>query len=470
MEKADIGLIGLAVMGENLALNMERNGFSVAVYNRTGKTTTNFITNRAANKKLYGTYSLEEFFESLTKPRKVFLMVRAGKPVDFVIESLIPFLEKGDLIVDGGNSHFEDTARREATLKERGILFLGCGISGGEEGALNGPCIMPGGTQEAYRLMEEILNACAAKTPEGPCCEYLGPHAAGHYVKMVHNGIEYGLMQLIAEVYDILQKCLKLDAEEIGGIFEEWNQGELSSYLVEITATILRKKDPDSVSPLVDMILDQAGQKGTGRWTSQSALDLGVPIPGIHAAISARILSGYLDERRELAEIYPLSPPSFPENREEFIQISRNALHAGMILTFSQGMALLSQASHKYDFCLPLESIARIWKGGCIIRAALLDRIQQAYRNDPKLMNLMAAPGIISDLKKNTGALRQLVKTAADNEIPFPSLAASLNYFDSFRTKRLPVNLIQAQRDYFGAHTYQRTDREGTFHTKWNEK
>jgi 6-phosphogluconate dehydrogenase len=467
MAKADIGLVGLAVMGENLAMNMERNGFSVAVFNRSGDKTADFIKNRAAGKNILGSYSLEEFTESLVSPRKIMLMVKAGKPVDMLIEHLIPLLEEGDLIADGGNSHFEDTRRRESVLKERGIHYLGCGISGGEEGALNGPCIMPGGSMDAYLLMDNILTACAAIIPDGPCCVYLGPHGAGHYVKMVHNGIEYAFMQLIAEVYDILQKCLNLPAEEIGSIFEEWNREELSSYLVEITAKVLKKKDRETGELRVDKILDRAGQKGTGIWTSQSALELGVPVPTINAAVSARSLSGYLEERRELAGLYPVTPSPSPDDRGKFIRTLKDALYAAIILAYAQGMALLLKAGEEYGFNLSIQTVAGIWRGGCIIRAELLDRIRDAYEENPQLSNLMADEKFRADLGEKTEALRGIVKTATDRSIPHPALATSLNYFDSFRSERLPVNLIQAQRDYFGAHTYRRIDREGTFHTIW---
>jgi 6-phosphogluconate dehydrogenase len=382
----------------------------------------------------------------------------------------VPLLEEGDMIADGGNSHFEDTFRREQALKKEGILFLGCGISGGEKGALNGPCIMPGGSSEAYKLIEQILNKCAAQLPEGPCSAYLGPHAAGHYVKMVHNGIEYGFMQVLAEAYDIMRRILNFRIEEISRVFEKWNKGLLASYLVEITASILNKKDPVSGNPLVEMILDRAGQKGTGKWTSQSALDLGVPIPTIHAAISARILSGYLEERREIAELYPTKPPFPLENSDEFIQILGKALYAAQILTYAQGMALLQKASEEYNFDLQLDTIARIWKGGCIIRAKLLDRIQRIYKNNPKLFNMVIDPELKNDLTEGSSALRAVVKITTDCSVPSPALSAALNYFDSFKTKNLPVNLIQAQRDYFGAHTYQRIDREGSFHTLWDKE
>lgn len=468
MGNADIGLIGLAVMGQNLARNMERNGFSVVVYNRTGEKTDDFIKNHGTGKNLCGTYSPEELVGALAKPRKIFLMVKAGGAVDAIIEQLTPLLEEGDLIVDGGNSHFEDTLRREETLKKEGIFFLGCGISGGEEGALNGPCIMPGGDRQAYSLMEDILNKCATQLPDGPCSAYLGPHAAGHYVKMVHNGIEYGFMQALAEAYDIMRRVLNLQAGEIGDIFEEWNSGVLASYLVEITSCILKKNDPDSGKPLVDMIQDQAEQKGTGKWTSQSALDLGVPIPTIHAAISARILSGYKEERCEIAELYPVPPPLSSNN--VLTQTLAYALYAAQIITYAQGLALLNRASDEYDFNLHMETITRIWQGGCIIRAKLLDRIQAAYKVNPGLFNLILDPDLKNDISKGADALRVVVKTAYENSIPSPALSASLNYFDSFRTKNLPVNLIQAQRDYFGAHTYKRIDLEGVFHTAWNTK
>lgn len=470
MENADIGLVGLAVMGQNLALNMERNGFSVVVYNRTKEKTTEFMRNQATGKNLYGVYSPEELVGSLARPRKIFLMVKAGQPVDQVIDQLRPLLEKGDMIADGGNSHFEDTFRREQALKEKGILFLGCGISGGEKGALNGPCIMPGGSLEAYNLIEDILNKCAAQLPEGPCSAYLGPHAAGHYVKMVHNGIEYGFMQLLAEAYDIMRRVLNFQAEEISRVFEKWNKGPLASYLVEITAQILKKKDPVNGKPLVEMILDRAGQKGTGKWTAQNALDLGVPIPTIHAAISARILSAYLEERREIAELYPTKPPFSMEKPDEFIQDLGKALYAAQILTYAQGMALLQKAGEEYNFHLSLETIARIWKGGCIIRAKLLDHIQRVYRNNPHLSNMVIDPEFKGDLAEGTDALRTVVKITTDCSIPSSALSATLNYFYSFKTKNLPINLIQAQRDHFGAHTYQRIDREGSFHTIWDKE
>lgn len=461
------GLIGLAVMGENLVLNIERNGFSVAVYNRTAERTQAFAAGRAKGKRILACYSLRELVDSLERPRKVMLMVQAGDPVDQVISQLAPLLEPGDLIIDGGNSFFKDTERRAQELAPRGIHYIGTGVSGGEEGALKGPAIMPGGPLEAYRLVEPIFQAIAAKVDGEPCVTYIGPRGAGHYVKMVHNGIEYGDMQLIAEAYDILHRGLGLSAKELHDIFAEWNEGELKSYLIEITRDIFAKIDEETGEPLVEKVLDEAQQKGTGKWTSQNALDLGAPIPTINAAVESRIISAYKAERVAASAVLHGPEARFEGDRKQLIQDVRNALFAAKICSYAQGMALLRIASKEYDYNLNLGAIARIWRGGCIIRAQFLNDIAAAYERDPDLTNLILDPYFREAMLTRQASLRRAIQTAVELGIPCLAFSASLAYFDAYRSARLPANLTQAQRDYFGAHTYRRIDKEGVFHSEW---
>ncbi|HIE03681.1 MAG TPA: NADP-dependent phosphogluconate dehydrogenase [Candidatus Latescibacteria bacterium] len=470
MEKCQVGLIGLAVMGQNLALNMESKGISVAVYNRTPSRTERFVEGRAGGKHIEPAYSPEELVDILERPRRIILMVKAGWAVDQVLNQLMPLLEPGDVVVDGGNSFFQDTERRIKELEGKGISFLGTGISGGEEGALKGPSIMPGGSRRAYELMEPIFEAIAAKAKDGaPCVAYLGPGGAGHYVKMVHNGIEYGDMQLIAEAYDLLRRGLGMEAEEIGRVFSEWSRGELSSFLMEITVEIFRRRDDETGLPLIDLILDRAGQKGTGRWTSQNALDLGVPTPTINAAVEARITSAYKEERVRASELLGGPDSRYRGDADALVRNIREALYASKVCTYAQGMSLLRAASGKYGYDLDLATVARIWRAGCIIRADFLDDVSRAFSRDPDLPNLLLDPHFRKEVRARQEGWRRTVCTAAKLGVPVPATAASLAYYDSYRSERLPANLIQAQRDYFGAHTYERVDREGTFHTEWRE-
>jgi 6-phosphogluconate dehydrogenase len=462
------GLIGLAVMGENLALNVERNGFPIAVYNRTSEKTDAFMKDRAQGKNVKATYSLEEFVQSLERPRRILIMVKAGKPVDAVIDQLKPLLDEDDMIIDGGNSLYEDTERRVKDLESTGLRFIGMGVSGGEEGALNGPSLMPGGTRAAYESIEPIVTKIAAQVDDGPCVTYIGPGGSGHYVKMVHNGIEYGDMQLIAEAYDILKTAGGLDHNQLHDVFAEWNTtDELDSFLIEITADIFTKIDPDTGLPLVDVILDAAGQKGTGRWTVISALELGVPIPTITAAVNARITSSYKQER--VAAAKELSGPSgkYEGDTRTLINMVRDALYCSKICSYAQGMELLGKASNEFGYDLNLSEMARIWKGGCIIRARFLNKIKDAFNENPKLPNLLLAPEFKQTILDRQEAWREVLAIAAKLGIPVPAFSASLDYFDSYRRASLPQNLTQAQRDYFGAHTFERTDKPGTFHFDW---
>ncbi len=470
MTKQKFGVIGLAVMGENLALNVERNGFPVAVYNRTAEKTDAFMANRAGGKQIKATYSLEEFVESLERPRRILIMVKAGKPVDAVIDQLKPLLDPGDMIIDGGNSLYEDTDRRVAYLESTGLRYIGMGVSGGEEGALNGPSLMPGGTKEAYDEIEAIVTKIAAQVDDGPCVTYIGPKGAGHYVKMVHNGIEYGDMQLIAEAYDLLKNALGLDHNQLHEVFAEWNTtDELNSYLIEITADIFKQIDPETNKPLVELIVDAAGQKGTGRWTVVSSLELGVAIPTIGAAVNARIMSSIKDER--IAASQELTGPTakFDGDVKAFISKIRDALYCSKICSYAQGMALLRVASQEFGYNLNLGEIARIWKGGCIIRAGFLNKIKKAFSDNPSLPNLLLAPEFKQTILDRQEAWREVLILANTLGIPVPAFSASLDYFDSYRRANLPQNLTQAQRDYFGAHTYQRIDKEGSFHTEWGK-
>ncbi|WP_346292252.1 NADP-dependent phosphogluconate dehydrogenase [Sphaerothrix gracilis] len=462
------GVIGLAVMGENLALNVERNGFPVAVYNRTAEKTDAFMAQRAEGKNVKATYSLEEFVSSLERPRRILVMVKAGSPVDAVIGQLKPLLQEDDMIIDGGNSLYEDTERRVKELESTGLSFIGMGVSGGEEGALNGPSLMPGGTKAAYDSIEPIVTKIAAQVDDGPCVTYIGPGGSGHYVKMVHNGIEYGDMQLIAEAYDLLKNSLGLNHNQLHEVFSEWNTTEeLDSFLVEITSDIFTKMDEETGKPLVEVILDAAGQKGTGRWTVVNALQIGVTIPTITAAVNARIMSAQKQAR--VAASKQLSGPTakFDGDTQAFINKIRDALYCSKICSYAQGMELLGVASKEFNYNLNLSETARIWKGGCIIRARFLDKIKHAFQEDPNLPNLLLAPEFKQTILDRQAAWREVIAMAASIGIPVPAFSASLDYFDSYRRDRLPQNLTQAQRDYFGAHTYERVDKSGSFHTDW---
>lgn len=468
MAQQSFGVIGLAVMGENIALNVERNGFPIAVYNRTGAKTDEFMAKKAVGKNVVAAYSIEDFVKSLARPRKILVMVQAGAPVDAVIKQLQPFLEKGDMIIDGGNSLYEDTERRTKELESTGLGFVGMGVSGGEEGALNGPSLMPGGTKTAYKELEPILLKISAQVDDGACVTYIGPGGAGHYVKMVHNGIEYGDMQLIAEAYDLLKSALGLNHQQIHEIFAEWNTtDELNSFLIEITADIFNYIDPDTQQPLVELILDAAGQKGTGRWTVQSALELGVPIPTMIAAVNARITSSYKAERVAASQEITGPTGKYEGDAKAFISKIRDALYCSKICSYAQGMALLSKASQEYNYNLNLSEMARIWKGGCIIRAGFLDKIKKAFNENPTLPNLLLAPEFKQTILDRQSAWREVLVVSNQLGIPVPAFSSSLDYFDSYRRARLPQNLTQAQRDYFGAHTYKRIDKEGSFHTEW---
>ena len=463
----DIAVIGLAVMGQNLARNIARNGFKVGVYNRTRARTAELMQAHPDH-KLAPAYDLQSLIKDLKRPRRMLLMVKAGAAVDAVIDELQPVLEAGDIIIDGGNSHFSDTDRRTKQLAAAGLHFLGTGISGGEEGALHGPSIMPGGPQKAYTQVEAIFQAIAAKTPDGtPCVAYLGPHSAGHYVKMVHNGIEYGDMQLIAEAYDILARGAGLGADELAEVFHSWNQGELQSFLIEITADIFRKHDHEAQRPLVDLILDTAKQKGTGKWTSQDSFDLGVPIPTINAAVEARMLSALKHERVRAAEVLSGPQARFDGERAALVATVRAALYAAKVCTYAQGMALLQAASQEYGYNLDLGTVAAIWRAGCIIRAGFLDDVTRAFQRQPDLRNLLIDPFFAQEIQQRSTQLREAVQLATKLGIATPALSSALAYFDAYRSARLPANLIQAQRDYFGAHTYERLDQTGTFHSEW---
>lgn len=467
--KGDIGLIGLAVMGQNLVLNMERNGYTVSVYNRTTSKMTDFVAENPG-KKLIPTTTLEELVGSLARPRRVMMMVQAGRPVDMLMADLVPLLEPGDILMDGGNSLFADTERRNKAMADTGIVYMGVGVSGGEEGALWGPSIMPGGPRAGWESVSPLLNAIAAKAPEDgkPCVAYLGPGGAGHYVKMVHNGIEYGDMQLIAEAYDILRNVLGLSAAELAEVFTEWNQGELDSYLIEITSKIFRRMDEESGDALVNRVLDKAAQKGTGKWTSQNALDVGAPIPTINSAVTGRIISSLKAERVAASAILP-GPQTAPfsGDRQGLIDAVRDALYASKISAYAQGMSLLRIASEEYGYDLNLGEIASIWRDGCIIRARFLNRITEAFERDPALVNLLIDDQFRDAVTQRLPAWRKVVVTAVERGIPVPAFSASLAYYDSYRTANLPANLLQAQRDFFGAHTYERTDKEGIFHSSW---
>ncbi|NLX13108.1 MAG: NADP-dependent phosphogluconate dehydrogenase [Phycisphaerales bacterium] len=467
MAKQQIGLIGLAVMGENLALNIESRGYSVAVFNRTAEKTEQFMAGRAKGKNFVGAKTLEEFVASLERPRRIILMVKAGKPVDDFIDTLLPHLEKGDLLIDGGNSHFPDTIRRNKSLADKGFLYIGTGVSGGEEGALKGPSIMPGGQREAYELVAPIFEAISAKVENEPCCTYIGPDGAGHYVKMVHNGIEYGDMQLICEAYHIMHEALGLDAKALHEVFKKWNAGDLNSYLIDITQNIFKRVDEETGNPLVELVLDKAGQKGTGKWTSVSALDLGIPAQTIAEAVFARCISAIKDERVAASKLLTGPSPKYTGDKDKFVDAIYGALYASKICSYAQGFQLMRAASDEHKWDLKYGEIAMIWRGGCIIRAHFLNRIKQAYDRKPDLANLLLDPFFKEIIDKNQSNWRTVVATAAQLGIPVPAFSSALAYYDSYRSARLPANLLQAQRDYFGAHTYERTDKPGVFHSEW---
>ena len=470
MNKSNIGLIGLAVMGENLVLNMENHGFSVAVFNRTTSKVENFINGRAKGKNIKGCFSIEELVDNLESPRKVMLLVKAGRPVDEFIDLLIPHLEKGDIIIDGGNSHFPDTIRRTEYVESKGLLYIGTGVSGGEEGALLGPSIMPGGSPDAWSAVKPIFQAIAAKVSDGsPCCEWVGNNGAGHFVKMVHNGIEYGDMQMISEAYSIMKNLLGMTPAEMQPVFAEWNKGELDSYLIEITRDILGKKDDDTGKAMVDVILDTAGQKGTGKWTSQAALDLGCPAPTVSEAVFARAMSAIKEERVEASKKLKGPEVKSSVDKKEFIEMVRKALYASKICSYAQGYQLMKLAAEEHKWDLKYGEIALMWRGGCIIRAQFLGKIKGAFDKNPKLQNLLLDDYFKSVIEKNQNAWRKVVATAIENGIPVPAFSSALAYYDGYRSERLPANLLQAQRDYFGAHTYERVDkpRGEFFHTNW---
>ena len=469
MSKQQIGVVGMAVMGKNLALNIESRGYSVALFNRTGAKTT-AVVEEHPDKNFKATYTIEEFVESIEKPRRILLMVKAGPATDATIQELLPHLDKGDILIDGGNTFFKDTMRRNEELANSGINFIGTGVSGGEEGALKGPSIMPGGQKEAYALVAPILEQISAKAEDGaPCVTYIGPNGAGHYVKMVHNGIEYGDMQLIAESYDLMKNILNLSVEEMADIFKEWNQGELDSYLIEITADILTRKDDEGTGkPVVDVILDAAGNKGTGKWTSQSALDLGVPLPLITESVFARYISAYKEERVQASKILSRTNDfEFTGDKKELVEKIREALYFSKIMSYAQGFAQLRVASKEFDWDLPFGEIAKIWRAGCIIRARFSQKITDAYDKNPEIENLLLDDYFVEITKKYQQSVRDVVALAVQAGVPVPTFSSAIAYFDSYRAERLPANIIQAQRDYFGAHTYERVDKEGIFHYSW---
>ena len=469
MKKADIGLIGLAVMGENLVMNMESKGFTVSVYNRTVEKVDSFVNGRAKGLNIIGTHSLEELIESLEKPRKVFMMVKAGKPVDDLIDQLLPLLEDGDIIIDGGNSNYNDTTRRTKYVESKGKLYVGTGVSGGEEGALNGPSMMPGGSKDAWPHVKDIFQSICAKVENGePCCDWVGDEGAGHYVKMVHNGIEYGDMELICEAYQLMKDGLGLTNDEMHDVFADWNKSELDSYLIEITGDILGYKDEKGEST-VDYILDTAGQKGTGKWTVISSMEQGVSLTLIGEAVFARCLSAIKEQRVKASELYPREIKTYTGDKKEFIEKIRKALYASKIISYAQGYSLIASAAKEFGWNLNYGGIALMWRGGCIIRSVFLGKIKEAYDKNPELENLLMDDyfkGVITEL---VDAWRDVCAYAITAGIPLPAMNSALNYFDGYTTKRLPANLLQAQRDYFGAHTYERIDEERGkfFHTNW---
>ncbi|OJF75788.1 MAG: phosphogluconate dehydrogenase (NADP(+)-dependent, decarboxylating) [Treponema sp. CETP13] len=464
--KNQIGVVGLAVMGKNLAYNIADHGFSVSVFNRTAEKTKKAI-NEYTGSNINGFFSIKEFVESLETPKKILLMVKAGEAVDQTIEQIVPFLTEGDLIIDGGNSYYLDTVRRTEYLNSKKLNYLGVGISGGEEGARNGPSIMPGGSKEAYSLVEPILTAISAKAEGKDCCSYLGPNGAGHFVKMVHNGIEYADMQLICEAYSILKNLMGLNPHEIADIFADWNTGELNSYLIGITADIFKKKDDKTGKPLVDLILDSAGQKGTGKWTAQISLDLGVPVPTITSAVYERYLSAMKDERVKASEI--LKGPTKKEIPDSsFIESIRRALYASKICAYAQGFSMLRVASEENNWNLQYSEIAKIFRGGCIIRAQFLNEIAREFDKDNQMANLLTAPYFVDSINSYQADWRSVIAKSVESGVPVGAFSSALSYFDNYRSKNMPMNLLQAQRDYFGSHTYQRVDMDGVFHTQWD--
>ncbi|HTH73085.1 MAG TPA: NADP-dependent phosphogluconate dehydrogenase [Trinickia sp.] len=468
MSKPAIGVIGLAVMGRNLALNIESRGYSVAVYNRSREKTDELVA-QFPDRKLVPAHSLEAFVDSLETPRRILMMVKAGAPTDATIAALKPLLDKGDVLIDGGNTHFTDTIRRNQELAQAGLHFIGTGVSGGEEGALKGPAIMPGGPRDAYELVAPILTQIAAKAPDGePCVAYIGPDGAGHFVKMVHNGIEYGDMQLIAESYAVLKQVAGLTNAELADVYTQWNEGELDSYLIDITAKIFGKRDEETGRDLVDVILDRAAQKGTGKWTSQNALDLGVPLPLITESVFARVLSSLKTQRVAASKVLagPQSKP-LPGDRAAFVEAVRRALYLSKVISYAQGFAQLRAASEEYGWQLDFGGIAKIFRAGCIIRARFLQKITDAYTHDPALANLLLDPYFRKISADYQSALREIVVAAVNAGVPVPAFASAIAYFDAYRSERLPANLVQAQRDFFGAHTFERVDREGSFHANW---
>ena len=469
LQGCEIGLVGLGVMGRNLVLNMADNAFTVAVYNRTEEKTREFMEQQVAGRNIRPAYAIPKLVDFLEKPRAILILVAAGPSVDQVIKELLPFLDPGDLIIDGGNSHFIDTNRRAKALARKGVHFIGLGISGGEEGARWGPSLMPGGPRKGYDRVEPILSAIAAKGNGEPCVAYMGAASAGHYVKMVHNGIEYGLMQLIAETYDLLKRGAGLSGDELAEVYNAWNQEEPASYLLEITAEIFKRQDKRTGRPLIDLILDAAKQKGTGKWTSWDAMDLMVPTPTIDIAVAMRGLSNHKAERVEASKALPGPVIHFAGDRGAFIPQLKNALFAAMIVTYGQGLAQLREASLVYNYGINLESVARVWRGGCIIRAAVLEDIRAAFQVRSDLPNLLMDPHLGKEVTAREADWREVVKAAVDWGIPAPGLTVSLAYVDGYRSEWLPANLIQAQRDYFGAHTYERLDAKGTFHTDWTK-
>jgi len=468
MSKQHLGMVGLGVMGKNLALNAASKGFSVAGYDASAEKAQQ-VAAEVAGKNVQVAKSLQEFVDALEQPRRIWVMVPAGKAVDAVVQDLKPHLTREDIVIDGGNSYFKDTERRAKELEAAGLRFFGMGVSGGEEGALHGPSLMPGGHEESYRHLEAVLTKMAAQTSDGPCCTYLGPGGAGHYVKMVHNGIEYGIMQTICEAYDIFKNVLRLSGPQIRDVFAEWNSGDLGSFLLEISIVVLGKIDPETKKPLVDLVLDTAEQKGTGKWAAQDAMDLGVAIPTLTASVIARIISGAKQDRMEAAKILRGPSRKFSGGKKAFLQRAREAYTLTVIACYAQGFDQLRVASQEYKYGLKYDEIARIWKGGCIVRAKLLDPIRTAFKDKPGLKNLMLAPYFSRLINRTCDSLREVVRTAQHLGVPCPAFSNSLTYIDSYRQKRLPANLLQGQRDYFGAHTYRRTDKEGTFHTEWDK-
>ena len=469
-KKCDIGLIGLGVMGSNFALNVADHGFSVAGYNRKEDKIRQLSEIKSAHHKIETTQDIRSLCQMVRTPRAILLLVPSGPPVDAVIESLVPHMEAGDLIIDSGNSHFTDTDRRSKSLEKKGLLFMGMGMSGGESGARHGPSLMPGGPRKGYERVGNILEAAAARVDKSSCVAYLGPGSAGHYVKMVHNGIEYGLMQLISETYDLMKRGLGMGPDELHAVYDRWNKEELNSYLIEITSDIFLQKDDKTGQPLIDVILDEAKQKGTGEWTAWDALDLQVPTFNIDTAVMMRDMSAYKNQREKAGHMLKGPSPRFEGERNPIIHQIKNALYAAMIITYAQGMALLAKASKTYEYDLNLETVARIWRGGCIIRAALLEDIRSAHKSNPSLENLLFDGHLGQAVVAREAELRAVVRTGVALGLPMPGLMMALSYFDAFRSGWLPANLIMAQRDYFGAHTYERMDEEGTFHTKWEKQ